>query len=215
MDKLKIFLLLAALICAGVVLARSAQDNPDQMTIDATRQQSRPPRGRGPFPGSPSPGHTAGLPIRLQLLMLTHELRPDGTTAVDFVVTNISTKPIKLPSSVVLLNSPMEALTLWITSDGIKDQYFGDGKSGPLVKIEIVGTSAELDGSSDDQKSLYSLAPNKSIRVHAFSPELIAGAHTFTAHAEFAHITNTTEVIGTADSDVVTTTLSTPSPKSR
>jgi hypothetical protein len=215
MDKLKIFLVLAALLCAGVLLAGSAQGNPDQLTIDATKQQSRPPRGRGPFPGSTSPGHTAGLPIRLQLLMPTHELRPDGTTAIDFVVTNISTEPIKLPSSVVLFNAPMESLDLWLTSDGIKDQYLGDGKSGPLVKIEFVEISAELDGSSDDQKSFYSLAPNKSIRVRAFSPELIAGAHTFTAHAEFGRITNTNELIGTADSDPVTTTLSTPSPKSR
>jgi hypothetical protein len=209
MDKLKLFAALAALLCTGVFLVGSAQDNPDQLTIDVTKQQSRPPRGRGPFPGSPSPGHTARLPIRLELLMPTREMRPDGTAGVDFVITNISAKPIKLPSSVVLFNSPMEALTLWLTSDGIKDYYLTG------LKIEMVAISAELDGHSDDQKSFYALAPNKSIRVHASSPQLIAGAHTFTAHAEFAHITNTTEVIGTADSDAVTTMLSTPIPTSR
>ena len=140
----------------------------------------------------------------------TGELQPDGTAAVDFVITNISTEPIKLPSSAVLFNSPMEALTLWLTSDGVKDFYLTGA-----IKIESVWISAELDGRSDDQKSFYALAPNKSIRVRASSPPLITGTHSFTAHAEFAHITNTTEVIGTADSDSVATTLSTPSPTSR
>jgi hypothetical protein len=142
--------------------------------------------------------------------MPNRELRPDGTTTIDFMITNISTEPIKLPSSAVLLSAPMEALTLWFTSDGIQDFYFPGG-----VKIEAVQISAELDDRSDDQKSFFALAPNKSMRVHASSPLLITGTHSFTAHAEFAHITNTTEVIGTADSDAVTTTLLMPNPTFR
>jgi hypothetical protein len=215
MYKVKIFVVIATLLCVAGGLAGSAQNELNELVIDASKQQPRPSRGRGPFPGSPSPGHTAGLPIRLQLLMPTHELRPDGTTAVDFVVTNISTEPIILPSSTVLFNAPMESLVLWVTSDGIKDYFFGDGKTGPLVKIEAVGISAELDGHSDNPKSFYSLGPNKSIFVHASLPELIPGIHTFTAHAELGHITNTNDVIGTADSEAVTATVSAPKPTSR
>jgi len=210
MHKLKLLAALAALLCTCVLLFASAQDNSDQSNIDVTKQQSRPLRGAGPFPGSSTPGHSAGLPIRLELLMPNRELRPNGTTTIDFIITNISTEPIKLPSSAVLLSSPMEALTLWLTSDGIQDFYFPGG-----VKINAVWLSAELDGRSDDQKSFFALAPNKSMRVHASSPLLITGTHSFTAHAEFAHITNTTEVIGTADSEAVSTTLSTSSPNSR
>jgi hypothetical protein len=153
------------------------------------------------------------LPIRLDLEISSGVLRPNGTAAIDFIITNIGTESIRLPSSVVLFNAPMESLTLWVTSDAIKGIYAREVGSGRLVQLfDIVGISAELDGSSDDSKSFYSLAPNKSIRVHACSPEPMVGTHAFTAHAEFAHVTNTTEVIGTADSDSVTTTLSIPSP---
>jgi hypothetical protein len=210
MSKLMFFAALAALLCSSVLLIGSAQDNSGQLVIEVTKQQSRPLRGAGPFPGSHTLGHSAGLPIRLELLMPNRGLRPNGTTTVDFIITNVGTEPIKLPSSVVLLDPPMEALTLWLTSDGVQDFYFPGGS-----KIEAIQTSAELDGQSDDQKSFFALAPNKSVRVHATSPLLIAGTHSFTAHAEFARITGTTEVIGTADSNAVTTSLSMPNPTSR
>lgn len=207
------FLAVFALLCSGAFHVGSAQD---QQTIDATGQaEKRPPRGRGPFPGSANPGHSAGLPIRLELRIPTRELRTDGTTPVDFIITNIGTEPIKLPSSVALFNSPFDALTLWVSSDGIKEQYLKDVGSGRLFKVEMVAISAELDGSSDDPKSFNVLAPNKSIRVQTSSPQLKAGTHSFTAHAELAHITNITEVIGTADSVTVRTTLSASSPNSR
>ena len=80
-----------------VVLIEASQNH---FTVDATRQPGPPVRGRGPFPGSPTPGHSANLPIRLDLLFQTGDLRPDGTTPVDFVITNVGTEPIILPSSV-------------------------------------------------------------------------------------------------------------------
>jgi hypothetical protein len=97
----------------------------------------------------------------------------------------------------------------WLTSDGIKDQYLYAG-SGRVIKFEIVEISAELDGRSDEPKSFLALAPSKSIRVHASSPQLKAGTYSFTAHAELGRMSNgTAEGIGTADSEAVTTTLST------
>ena len=202
------------LLCSGVFLIGSAQD---LQTIDAAAQQRRPPRARGPIPGSTSPGHSADLPIRLELLMPSPKLRPGETTLVDFIITNIGNEPIKLPSSVRLFNSePMEALALWLTSDGIKDQYLRGEGSGPPIKFEIVEISAELDGRIDEPKSFLTLAPNKSIRVHASTPQLKAGTHSFTAHAELGLMSNgTNEGLGTADSEPVTTTLSTTSPTSR
>src|SRR5713101_5487113 len=94
MNRSKLLVALVALLCPGVILVGSAQD---ELTIDATKQPSPPARGRGPFPGSTAPGHSAGLPIRLELLIPTGELRPDGTVLVDFMITNIETEPIMLP----------------------------------------------------------------------------------------------------------------------
>jgi hypothetical protein len=207
---------MVALLCSGTFLVGSAQDH---QTIDATAQRQRPPRGRGPFPGSPLPGHSAGLPIRLELRIPTGELRPQGTILVDFMITNIGTEPIKLPSSVALFSSePRESLTLWLTSDAIMGRAFIDRDTGSVIKIEIVEISAELDGGSDDLRSVYILAPNKSIRVRASSPLLKgkAGTYSFTAHAELARISNgTMQVTGTADSKSVITTLSVTRPTSR
>jgi hypothetical protein len=207
MNRFNLFVAMLALLCSGAFLVGSAQD---QQTIDATAQRQRPPRGRGPFPGSPTPGHSTGLPIRLGLLIPTGKLRPNGTTLADFIVTNIGTEPIKLPCSVLLFDSePREELTLWLTSDAIKDQYAKDVNSGRLFKIEIIGISAELDGDSEEPGSYSVLAPNQSIRVHGPSPQLITGTHSFTAHAELIRTSNgTSERIGTADSEAVTTTLS-------
>lgn len=184
--------------------------------IDATPHMERPSRGRGPFPGSVRSGHSPGLPIRLEFQIPTRELRPDGTTLIDFIITNIGTEPIKLPTSVAFVNSERrEDLTLWVTSDGIKDQYLRT-ESGRTVKIEFVWISAELEGFSDDPKTISVLAPNKSIRVHAFSPQLKPGSHSFTAHAELLRISNgSSERVGTADSETVRTTFSTARPTLR
>jgi len=216
MNRLKLFVALVPLLCTDVVLVGSAQDKQDQLTIDATKQQSGPVRGRGPFPGSATPGHSAGLPIRLELQVPTGELRPDGTTVVDFIITNVGTEPIKLPSILVSPNNEgTEVLTLWLTSDAIRDQYLKDRKRG-LVKIESVPLSAQLYGRDDDPTSFYVLVPNKSIRVHGFSPQLKPGTHSLTAHAELVRLSNgTSNRLGTADSDAVTKTLSTTSPTSR
>lgn len=208
MDRLKLLAALVALFSLGVVLVGSAQD---QLTIDATKQPSPPARGRGPFPGSVTPGHSAGLPIQLELLIPTGELRPDGTTLVDFMITNVGTEPITLPSSVNQNIEGTDVLTLWFTSDAIKDAYFKDIKSGRLVKIEIIGTSAELYGRVNVSQSFLVVAPNKTIRVHAYSRVgLQPGTHSFTAHAELVRLLHgTSELVGTADSEVVTSALST------
>jgi hypothetical protein len=215
MDRSKLLMALVPFVFIGAVRVLPAQD---QQTVDATGQMSRPARGRGPFPGSAGPGHSAGLPIRLELLFPTGELRPDGTALVDFIITNIGTEPIGLPSSAVISDGEqVEALTLWFTSDAITDQLLITTGSGRVAKIELVETSAELDGHHDDAKSLYVLAPNKSLRIRASSRvHLKPGTHSFTAHAELGHLTKgTSEIIGTADSDAMTRTLSTTGPNSR
>lgn len=199
--------------CSGGCIVR-----PPQKVLDVTAGQTRPPRERGPFPVSERPGHSLGLPIKVQLLLpATEVLRPDGTEGVDFTITNIGTDPIKLPSSVLLANSgPYEALTLWLTSDAIKDQFFKDTATGDLVKIAAVPISAELDGTDDDPNSFEIVAPGEYILVHASSPELIEGTYSFTAHAELLRISNgRSELIGTADSGPSTATLVAPGSNSR
>lgn len=213
MKRFSLLLAILVVLCSGSFLVGPAQDT---QTIDATRQVQRPPRGRGPFPGSASPGHSAGLPIRLELVLSTSTLRHDGTTPIDFIITNIGTEPFKLPSSITIPKEgyPAEALTLWVTSDAFKDQYLRDATSGRLVKIlDLVGISAELDGISDDPTSFNVLTPNKSIRVHASLGQLKIGMHSFTAHAELARFRNGgTEVIGTADSKAITAVIN-PDPR--
>jgi hypothetical protein len=206
-----------SLLFLCVMLVKAAQN---QFTIDATRQPAPPPRGRGPFPGSPTPGHSMNLSIRLDLLFQTGDLRPDGTTPVDFVITNVGTEPIILPSSVDQNVAPMVqrvVLTLWLTSDAIKDVFFRDITSGRLVKIETVGTSVELFGSSDVPRSFHELAPNEPMRVHASSRvQLDQGVNSFTGHAELVQVLNgTSKLIGTADSPVITQMLSIPNPTAR
>src|SRR5262249_7610607 len=104
-----------------------------------------------------------------------------------------------------------------LTSDAINDQFFRDTASGRLVKFEIVGTSAELYGSSDVPQSFHELAPNESMRVHASSRvKLDQGMNSFTGHAELLQVSNGSKLIGTADSTVITETLSIkPSPNAR
>jgi hypothetical protein len=212
MKRFNLLLAAGAILGSGAFLWGLAQE---PGTIDATAQRQRPPRGRGPFPGSASAGHSAGFPIRLELLIPSSRLQPDGITTVDFVITNIGTESVKVPSAVVLFDSaPRESLTLWLTSDWIKKQYLRDQRTGHLVEIGIVWISAELDG-GDDPKSFSSLAPSTSIRVHASSPPFNAGAYSFTAHAELTRISNgTAQLLGTADSEAVTAKLLAANPTS-
>jgi hypothetical protein len=208
MNRIDLFLVPFALSCLSVGLVVAAQD---PLIVDATAQPSPPLRGRGPFPGSASPGHSAGLPIRLDLLIPTTELRPDGTALVDFVITNVRTEPITLPSS-VKSEQHTAVLTLWLTSDAIRDQYVKDQQTGRLFKVEVVSTSAELYGQSDIPRTFSVLAPNKSIRVHASSRvQLSPGTHSITAHTELLRISNgKSESVGIVDSEAVIKTLSSP-----
>jgi hypothetical protein len=211
--RLLLILLVLSWLSVGFVVAAQ-----DPLIVDATAQPSPPPRGRGPSPGSASPGHSAGLSIRLDLLIPTTELRPDGTALVDFVITNIGTEPITLPSSVNQnIGQHTAVLTLWLTSDAIRGQFVKDQQTGRLFKVEAVGTSAELYGQSDNPRTFTVLAPNKSIRVHASARvQLNPGTHSITAHTELGRISNGNyELVGTADSEAVIKTLSASGPTAR
>jgi hypothetical protein len=129
----------------------------------------------------------------------TGELRPDGTTLIDFLITNVGTEPITLPASVDQNMERTEVLTLWFTS-GV----------GRLFESAIVGTSAELYGRSSDPRTLHVLAPNETMRVHASSRvELDTGAASLTGHAELLLLSNgRSNLVGTSDAEPVTKTLS-------
>ena len=207
-NRWKSLVVLVAFVCLGlgVIVVVSAQV---QLTIDATKQPSPPLRARGPIPGSSSPGHSAALPIRLELLIPTGKLRSDGTILVDFIVTNVGEKAITLPSSTDQNLGGTEILTLWLTSDAVKDAYV-DLKTGrPLKWLGVVETSAELYSRTDDTKSVHLLAPNETIRVHASSRVgLRPGTGLLVAHVELIRLSQgTSELIGTADSESVTKTL--------
>jgi hypothetical protein len=212
LHRLKLLLPLVVLLSPGLILVGLAQD---RLTVDASKQPSPPARGRGPSPGSISPGHSARLPIRLELRIPNGPLQPDGTTLVDFVITNVGTETIALPSSLNGNGPSSDILTLWFTSDAVKDAHFEDTASGRPVKIEIVPTSAELYGRSNDPRSFLLVAPNQSVKVLASSRvQLQPGTHRATAHAELLHLvvrnsSISSELVGTADSETVTTTLST------
>ena len=212
MRRLKLLLPLAVLLSPSLILVGLAQN---QITIDASTQPSGPLRGRGPFPGSTSPGHSAHLPVRLEMRIPNGPLQPDGTALVDFVITNIGTETISVPSSPKDNGAWSDILTLWFTSDAIKDGYFKDCASGQLVKVEIVPTSAELYGQRNDPHSFILIAPNQSVKVLASSrAELQPGTHTATAHAELVRdYAISSELVDTADSETVTTTLSVPKPR--
>ncbi len=216
MRRLKSLFPLVVLLSPGLILVGLAQH---RLTIDASKQPSPPARGRGPFPGSIRPDHSVRLPIRLELRIPNGPLQPNGTTFVDFVITNVGTETISLPSSINGNWQSSDILTLWFTSDAVKDAYFKDTASARPVKIEIVPTSAELYGRSNDPHSFLLVAPNQSVRVHASSRvQLQPGTHTATAHAELLHLvvrnsSISSELVGTADSEAVTTTLSTENPR--
>lgn len=216
---MKILVPLVVLVSPGLILVGLAQD---QLTIDASKQPSPPARGRGPFPSSVSPGHSTHLPIRLELRIPSGPLQPDGTTPVDFVITNIGDDVISLPSSIKDSDGPSAYLmTLWFTSGAVNDAYFKDKASDHTVKIEIVSTSAELYGRSNDPHSFVSVGPNQSLKVHASSRvQLQPGTYTATAHAELLHLVAhdssvSSEVVATADSETVTTTLTATNPTPR
>jgi hypothetical protein len=193
---------LAALFCPGVMFVGSAQN---QFAIDATKLPPPLPN-RGPYPGSAVPGHSPGLPIQLELQIPTGELRPDGTTLVDFMITNLGPDLLPLPASVDSNIGPTHILTLWLTSDAIKDVYFIDQQAGRQVKLGGVGTSAELYGRSADPKTFQVLTPYETIRVQASARVMLnPGRYSVTGHAELARASN--EVVGTADAEPITKTF--------
>ena len=207
MHPLKLVVTLFALLCLGGLLVRAAQE---QLSIDATEQPLPPARGRGPYPGSATEGHSAGLPIRLELLFPTAKLRSDHTVLVDFIITNVGSDPITLPVSVDQnIDNKFSVLTLWLTSDAIKAQYARDKQTGRLFKLQIVETSAELYGDNTDPRAVHILAPNESFRVHASSRvQLNPGSSSITAHAELLRVSQGhSELVGTTDSASVKTIL--------
>jgi hypothetical protein len=207
-NRCKSLMVLVAFLCLGLgAIVVSAQV---QLTIDATKQPSPPLRAHGPFPGSSSPGHSAALPIRLELLVPTGKLRSDGTILVDFIVTNVGAMAITLPSSTDQNLGGTEILTLWLTSDAVKDAYV-DLKTGrPLKLFGVVETSAELYSRTDETKSVHLLAPNETMQVHASSRVgLRPGTDLLVAHAELIRLSQgASELVGTADSEAVTKPLS-------
>jgi hypothetical protein len=210
MHRLKLLSSVAMLLSPGLILVGPPQN---LLEIDASKQPAPPARGRGSFPGSNNPGHSASLPIRLELQMSNGQLRPDGTVLADFVITNIGTETITVPSSLDGNGPSSDILTLWLTSDAVNDAYAKDTSTGRAFKIEIVPTSAELYGRRNDPHSFLLVAPNQSVKVHTSSRvQLQPGKHTATAHAELLHIvrdsSGSSELAGTADSEAVTITLS-------
>src|SRR2546427_13217321 len=101
MWRFNVIVALAALLFASAILTGSDQS---AFTIDATKQTMRPPRHRGPFPGSATPGHSAGFPMRLDMEFPTTKVASQGSVLVDFMLTNVGSEPVKLPCSVVLLS---------------------------------------------------------------------------------------------------------------
>jgi hypothetical protein len=160
-----------------------------QCAIDATRQPVSAARGLGPTPGSDLPGHSVGFPVRLDLMLGTGKLEADGTELIDFVLTNIGGKPIKLPVSIDWNIPRTHVLTLYLTVVG---------GSFPVDHL----TSAELFGGSGNSQTFFQLAPGKAMRVHASTRfRLTPGTHSFTAHAELVKLVGgTSELPGTADS---------------
>jgi hypothetical protein len=180
------------------------------LMIDTTNKSGSPVRGRGPFPASALPGHSAGFPLRLDVVA-PGKLEANGTTPIDFIVTNIGAEPIKLPISFDGNNSsPRNILTLYLTSDAIEYGHFQSGE--PVLAWQP--TSVELYARSGDPKSFYSLSPGKAIRVHAYMGFAVKpGTHSLTGHAELlkelvSSSGATDEVLGTAEAIPVEKTFS-------
>ncbi len=160
-----------------------------QLTIDATRQPVPASRGMGPFPGSSLPGHSAGFPVVLDLVIGTGKLGEDGRGLIDFVITNIGDRPIRLPVSVGQNIPYTHVLTLYLTlvSGG-----------GPVDHT----TSAEIYGDNGDSQSFCLLAPGKAVRVHASTRfRLTPGRHSLTAYAELLELVGgSSKLLGTLGS---------------
>jgi hypothetical protein len=105
-----------------------------------------------------------GFPVRLDLVVATGKLEPNGTALIDFTITNIGAEPIRLPFSVDQNISHTEILTFYLTSDAIVDGHFSNGER----MLAIQPTSAELYGQNGDPKTFYSLAPSKPL-MQSFS----------------------------------------------
>jgi hypothetical protein len=208
MDRSRLFLL-ATLFLQGLIFVGVAQE---QLTIDATKELAPSPRGRGPFPGGAGASESTRLRIRLELPTPKLELQSDGSVLVDFVITNMGAGPVKLPITLEGTPDPTDILTLWLTSDAIVDEYLKDQETGRLVKIESVGTSAELYGRSDDPRTFRVLAPNETVRVHASSRvRMNPGRHAITAHGELTQLSRGSTVVqATADSEQLTANISQP-----
>lgn len=209
LNKTGSILALISFTCLSGALTVSA---PVQVTVDATRQLAGPPRGRGPFPGSDSAGQSARLPIRLDLSVPTGELSPEGTILVDFLITNVGSDQIRLPSSVRHasdIDRPYSLLTLWLTGDAIKKQNAKDQQTGRLFEVAFVATSAELCDDSGAAHSFAVLPPGASMLVHASSRAQVSpGSHSIVAHAELDRISSgAPELVGTADSETLRKTF--------
>jgi hypothetical protein len=209
MQALKLILMVTVLLSPEVAVTKEQPT----FTIDATKQTMRPPRGRGPFPGSATPGHSAGFPIRLEMEFPTTKVASQRSVLIDFILTNLAPDPVKLPCSAVLIPNPniegTSILNLWITSDAIIDQYFKDIHTGQPVKSSIVGISAELDGQTDDPETFCVLDPGGSLKVHAQAGVILKmGAYSFTAHAELTSNSTGIRRPETADSHTIRKTLS-------
>jgi hypothetical protein len=154
------------------------------------------PRSRA-LPRFRSSGHSVGFPVRLDLSVPTGKLGPNGTTLIDFIITNIGAEPIKIPSSVDQNITHTHTLTLYLTLDGIGSGHFNQGET-----FSFQPTSAELYGQSSDLKTFYLLAPSKAIQVHASTRfALNPGTHSLTAHPEFVKLSEgSSEMSGTAES---------------
>jgi hypothetical protein len=192
--------------CLGLycVCATLCGESHCQFTLDATRQPVPPSRGMGPFPGSALPGHSAGFPVRLDLVVGTGKLEGDGTKMIDFVITNIGDEPIKLPVSVNQdIPHPTHVLTLYIT--------IGGRFAVPPI------TSAEVYGESGNSQTFCLLARGNAMRVHASTRfRMTPGTHSLTAHAELlTSVEGRSELLGTAESISVLKLFSLESPAAR
>jgi len=201
MNSWKVIVICLGLHCS---IANLYGESHCQSAIDATRQPVSAPRGLGPTPRSDLPGHSAGFPVRLDLVLGTGMMEADGTKLIDFVITNIGGKPIKLPVSIDWNAQKTRVLTLYLTAAG---------GSFPVDHL----TSAELFGGSGSSQTSCLLAPGKAMRVHASTRfRLTPGTHSFTAHAELVELVGgTSELLGTADSINVHKVYTSPGPPAR
>jgi hypothetical protein len=186
MNRWKVILACLSLYCASATLSGESHC---PSAIDAIHQPVSATRGLGPTPGSDLPGHSADFPIRLDLALGSGKLEADGTKLIDFVITNIGEKTIKLPVSIDWNVAQTHVLTLYLTV--VRGSF-------PVDHL----TSAELYGGSENSQTFCLLGPGKAMRVHASTQfRLTPGRHSFTAHAELVKLVGgASKLLGTADS---------------